>query len=74
MEKTFLSDLKASNSHTVNAKVTRGISGICPRCKKGNMYREDNDEYVCLQCGYRVYSIANEKSRQISKEGYHSSL
>ena len=69
MKKTFISDLKASDSHPV----TRGISGICPRCKKGSMYKEGNNEYVCLQCGYRVFSITNEQSRQISKEGYHTS-
>jgi uncharacterized protein (DUF983 family) len=25
----------------------------CPRCVKGNMYPEYEDEHVCLQCGYR---------------------
>jgi uncharacterized protein (DUF983 family) len=23
----------------------------CPRCIGGNMYHEDNGEYVCMQCG-----------------------
>jgi ribosomal protein S27AE len=27
----------------------------CPRCVKGNMYPEYEDEHVCLQCGYRHY-------------------
>jgi hypothetical protein len=27
----------------------------CPRCIKGNMYPEYEDEHVCLQCGYRHY-------------------
>jgi ribosomal protein S27AE len=29
---------------------------ICPRCMKGNMYAEYEDECVCLQCGYRHYT------------------
>jgi uncharacterized protein (DUF983 family) len=69
MEKSFLSDLKISRLRTLNAKITRGISGVCPRCKKGNIYREDNDEYVCLQCGYRVNQATNEQ-KQIFKNGY----
>ena len=42
--------------------VKRGISGACPRCKMGNMYKEMNDEYVCIQCGHRVYSTSNLES------------
>jgi uncharacterized protein (DUF983 family) len=27
----------------------------CPKCIGGNMYREFNSEYICLQCGCRYY-------------------
>ncbi len=26
----------------------------CPRCIKGKMYKEADDEYVCLQCGFHM--------------------
>ena len=52
----------------VNSKITRGMSGVCPRCMKGNMYKEMTDKYVCLQCGYRGSQMTNEKNVQIFKE------
>jgi ribosomal protein L37AE/L43A len=27
----------------------------CPRCIGGNMYRDNNGEYVCIQCGCSYY-------------------
>ena len=27
----------------------------CPRCIGGNMHREDNGEYVCIECGCSYY-------------------
>jgi len=33
----------------------RGMWSTCPRCVSGNMYQDQDGEYVCLQCGYRYY-------------------
>ena len=27
----------------------------CPRCIGGNMFRDCEDEYVCIQCGHSYY-------------------
>jgi uncharacterized protein (DUF983 family) len=27
----------------------------CPRCIGGNMYRDNNGEEVCIQCGYSYF-------------------
>jgi hypothetical protein len=34
----------------------------CPRCVGGKMYRENKDEYVCLQCGCTTYSAEVAKT------------
>jgi ribosomal protein S27AE len=39
----------------------------CPRCVKGNMYAEYEDESVCLQCGYRHYTRPTTCSSVIKK-------
>jgi uncharacterized protein (DUF983 family) len=28
----------------------------CPRCIGGNMFRDSEDEYVCIQCGHSYYT------------------
>ena len=50
-------------NRTINAYVSglsnrftkRRIWTRCPRCIGGNMYQEDNGEYVCMQCGCSYY-------------------
>jgi uncharacterized protein (DUF983 family) len=40
----------------------------CPRCVKGNMYVESEDECVCLQCGYRHYTHLSRDKGIIKKD------
>ena len=67
-----MSKFENASSLRANSNV-RGISGTCPRCKTGNMYKETANEYVCLQCGYRDFPRISEVL-QFCKDGRHTIL
>lgn len=35
----------------------------CPRCIGGNMFRDHDDEYVCIQCGFSHYPERASKTK-----------
>jgi hypothetical protein len=40
----------------------------CPRCIGGNMYLDNNGEFICIQCGCSCFPAAVSKIPAISKE------
>ena len=68
MQNSIINNFDAVNTSQINTKVRRGFIGACPRCMNGNMYKEINEEYVCLQCGYRVYPKTDHVALN---EGFH---
>jgi len=54
-----------SHAHAVSASCRRWVP--CPRCAGGNMYPENNGEYVCLQCGYYCYPDVIAKTMESIK-------
>ena len=39
----------------------------CPRCIGGNMYHEDNGEYVCMQCGCSFYPDKVAQTQKVAE-------
>ena len=39
----------------------------CPRCIGGNMYLENNGEFVCIQCGCSCFPDAVTKTPHLAK-------
>ena len=50
-ERNYFRTAKAYAKMVTNHFNQRRIWIRCPRCIGGNMYHEDNGEYVCMQCG-----------------------
>ncbi len=39
----------------------------CPRCKDGDLFRDEEDAKHCMQCGYRQYEPAKTAEREMAK-------
>jgi uncharacterized protein (DUF983 family) len=37
----------------------------CPRCIGGNMYRDTNDELVCIQCGCSYHPEQHQTAKAV---------
>lgn len=40
----------------------------CPRCIGGNMYLDNNGEFICIQCGCSCFPAAVSKITTIARE------
>ena len=67
-----MSDFSKASLLKVQPDVIRGLIGACPRCIKGNIYREANSETFCIQCGYHgsAKTIGKSETLQSKSEGF----
>jgi ribosomal protein S27AE len=48
-----------------NNLTQRRLRMPCPRCIGGNMFRDHDGEYICIQCGFSHYSERTSKTKPI---------
>ena len=61
--KTYYVPAKSLVRARNNNLAQRRISMPCPRCIGGNMFRDHDDEYVCVQCGFSHYPERISKTK-----------